>query len=288
MTEAETGVVDSRTLRPGMVVGGKFALLRRIGEGGVGVVFEAEDTWIGRRVALKVLHSHLAQRPDVLLRFRREARAAAMTNHPNIVGVFEVGQCRDGSPFIVQELLDGETVRERIDAVGRLAPSVAVEILVPIMGALAAAHRAGIVHRDIKPENIFLARAPDGGTTPKLIDFGIAKIASTDRTTLTGTIVGTPAYMAPEQVSGGAEIDPRTDVWAMGALMHEMLSGRCPYEGPSAHAVLAKILSEPAAPLASHAPDVPAELAAIVDVALARDPARRHPTMDAFLDALLG
>jgi tetratricopeptide (TPR) repeat protein len=270
-----------------MVLGGKLALLRRIGEGGVGVVFEAEDTWIGRRVAVKILHSHLADRPDVLARFRREARAAAMTNHPNIVGVFEVGQTRDGAPYIVEELLDGTTLRERIGA-DRLTPAETVEILVPIMGALAAAHRAGIVHRDIKPENIFLARTPEGGTIPKLIDFGVAKIASSDPTTLTGSLLGTPAYMAPEQVRGDAEIDPRTDVWAVGAVMHEALSGRCPYEAGSAQAVLAKILSEPPAPLAAHARDVAPELATIVDTALARDPARRYPTMEAFLDALLG
>src|SRR5215468_377888 len=112
MTEAETGVVDSRALRPGMVMGGKFALLRRIGEGGIGVVFEAEDTWIGRRVALKMLHPHLVEKADVLERFRREARATAMIHHPNIVAVFEVGQWHDGSPYIVQELLDGETLRD--------------------------------------------------------------------------------------------------------------------------------------------------------------------------------
>src|SRR5262249_42007554 len=147
-----------------------FALLRRLGEGGVGVVFEAEDTWIGRRVALKVLHSHLSAQADILARFRREARAAAMTRHPNIVHVYEVGQWRDGSPFIVQELLHGETLRERIMQRGKLAPAEAIEVLVPIMGAVAAAHRAGIVHRDIKPENIFLTRTEEGEENPKLID----------------------------------------------------------------------------------------------------------------------
>jgi eukaryotic-like serine/threonine-protein kinase len=136
MTEVDAGVIDSRALRPGMVVGGKFALLRRLGEGGVGVVFEAEDTWIGRRVALKVLHSHLVEQEDVLARFRREARAAAMTNHPNIVAVFEVGQWHDGSPYIVQELLHGETLRDRLVRGGRLSPAEAIEIMVPIMGAL--------------------------------------------------------------------------------------------------------------------------------------------------------
>src|SRR5271165_101663 len=129
MTEADEAALDSRALRAGMVVGGKFALLRRLGEGGVGVVFEAEDTWIGRRVALKVLHSHLVDEEDVIARFRREARAAAMTNHPNIVGVFEVGSWRDGSPYIVQELLHGETVRDRLVRDGRLGATEAIEIV---------------------------------------------------------------------------------------------------------------------------------------------------------------
>ena len=290
MTDADAGAVDTRALRPGMVVGGKFALLRRLGEGGVGVVFEAEDTWIGRRVALKVLHSHLSNQADVLARFRREARAAAMTLHPNIVSVFEVGQWRDGSPYIVQELLDGETVRDRLLRDGRLPPAEAIEILVPIMGALAVAHRAGIVHRDIKPENIFLARPTLEGSTaidPKLIDFGVAKIASSEHTTLTGSLLGTPMYMSPEQASGEGPADHRTDIWAVGAVMYELLSDHCPFEGASAAVVLAKILTEPLKPLGKRVKGVPEELAAVVHRALERDPAARYGSMDEFLQALL-
>ncbi len=290
MTDADAGAVDSRALRPGMVVGGKFALLRRIGEGGVGVVFEAEDTWIGRRVALKVLHSHLSHSADVLARFRREARAAAMTLHPNIVSVFEVGQWRDGSPYIVQELLDGETLRDRLLRDGRLPPSEVMEILVPIMGALAVAHRAGIIHRDIKPENIFLTRSTLDGSTavlPKLIDFGVAKIASSENTTLTGSLLGTPMYMSPEQASGDGPPDHRTDVWAIGAVMYELLSDHCPFEGGSAAVVLAKILTEPLKPLTKWVRDVPPELAAVVHRALERDPALRFASMEELLHALL-
>jgi serine/threonine protein kinase len=283
---ADAGALDTRALRPGMVVGGKFALLRRIGEGGVGVVFEAEDTWIGRRVALKVLHSHLVDHADMLARFRREARAAATTNHPNIVAVFEVGQWHDGSPYIVQELLDGEPLREMMTRDWRLKPEVAIEIIVPIMGALVAAHRAGIVHRDIKPENIFLFRTPEGAVIPKLIDFGIAKIAAGDHHTLRGALLGTPAYMSPEQV-GGLEADHRSDVWAIGAVLYEMLAGQCPYEGPSGASVLAKILTEPVPLITKRVPAVPAELAAVVHKALARNVEERWLTMQEFLDALL-
>jgi serine/threonine protein kinase len=279
---------ETAALRPGTVVGGKFVLLRRIGEGGVGVVFEAEDTWIGRRVAIKVLHQHLAQRPDVLARFRREARAAATIHHPNIVAVFEVGQRHDGSFFIVQELIDGDTLREHMDRQGRLMPAAAMEILVPIMGALASAHRAGIVHRDIKPENILLTRSAEGDIVPKLIDFGVAKMAATgDHQTLSGTLVGTPAYMSPEQAGGLLEADARTDVWAIGAVLFELLSGACPYQGPTGPIILARILSEPVPSLAARAPDVPLDIVNIVQRALERDAGARYPTMAAFLDALI-
>ena len=279
---------ETTALRPGTVVGGKFVLLRRLGEGGVGVVFEAEDTWIGRRVAIKVLHPHLAARSDVLARFRREARAAATIHHPNIVAVFEVGQRHDGSFFIVQELIDGDTLREHMDKQGRLLPAAALEILVPIMGALASAHRAGIVHRDIKPENILLTRSAEGDIIPKLIDFGVAKMAATgDHQTLSGTLVGTPAYMSPEQAGGLLEADARTDVWAIGAVLFELLSGACPYQGPTGPHILARILSEPVPSLAERAPDVSLDIVNIVQRALERDAGARYPTMSAFLEALL-
>ncbi|APR79897.1 Putative serine/threonine-protein kinase pknB [Minicystis rosea] len=287
MTQAQPDALDSRALRPGMVIGGKFALLRRLGEGGVGVVFEAEDTWIGRRVALKVLHSHLTEEEDILHRFRREARAAAMTHHPNIVAVLEVGMWRDGSPYIVQELLEGETLRALIDLKHRLMPADVVEILVPIMGALVASHRAGIIHRDLKPENILLARTAEGKVIPKLIDFGVAKIVSTEQTTLTGSLLGTPAYMSPEQANGTSPADHRSDIWGLGAVMYELLAGAPPYDGPSGAVVLGKILTEPVTPLRKRAPDVPEPLAEVVDTALQRDPEQRFPSMAAMLDAVL-
>src|SRR3954469_10739965 len=161
----ESGPIDHKgrnrggTLRPGVVVGGKFVLIRQIGQGAVGAIFEAEDTWIGRRVALKVLHPHVARHPDVMWRFRREPRAAASIEHPNIVSVLEVGQRRDGSYYIVQELLEGTSLRRHLEERGQLAVDEALEILVPIMGALVAAHRKDVIHRDIKPENILLARS---------------------------------------------------------------------------------------------------------------------------------
>src|ERR1700749_2656291 len=182
--QMETGPIDPKgrqrvsPLRPGLVVGGKFVLLRQIGQGAVGAIFEAKDTWIGPPLALKVRHPHVARHRDVMYRFRREARAAASIDHPNIVGVLEVGQRRDGTYYIVQELLDGISLRRHLEENGRLSVEDALDILVPIMGALVAAHRKDIIHRDIKPENIILAQGATGEITPKLIDFGIARMSS--------------------------------------------------------------------------------------------------------------
>jgi serine/threonine protein kinase len=282
------GTPRPRSLRPGMVVGGKFVLIRQIGQGAVGAVFEAEDTWIGRRVALKVLHPHVARHPDVMWRFRREARAAASIDHPNIVSVLEVGQRRDGTFYIVQELLDGISLRQHLEERGRLSTMEALEILVPIMGALASAHRKDIVHRDIKPENIILARAQTGGITPKLIDFGIARMASQagEHDTEVGVLLGTPSYMSPEQAEGGP-VGVGTDVWAVGAVMYELISGSRPFKAPTAALIVEKIRTERPPRITGLVPTCPPEIADLVHKALERDLEKRTPTIAAFLRGAL-
>jgi serine/threonine-protein kinase len=288
-----SGPIDSKArpsvaaLRPGVVVGGKFVLLRQIGQGAVGAIFEAEDTWIGRRVALKVLHPHVARHPDVMSRFRREARAAASIEHPNIVSVLEVGQRRDGTYYIVQELLDGISLRRHLEERGQLSIEEALDILVPIMGALVAAHRKDIIHRDIKPENIFLARGTTGDIAPKLIDFGIARMQGQkgELDTEVGVLLGTPSYMSPEQAEG-APVDAGTDIWAVGAVMYELLSGTRPFVASSAALVVEKIRSERPARITGRVA-LPAEVADIVHQALEREPDRRFPSMQAFLRAVL-
>jgi serine/threonine protein kinase/tetratricopeptide (TPR) repeat protein len=288
-----SGPIDSKArpsvaaLRPGVVVGGKFVLLRQIGQGAVGAIFEAEDTWIGRRVALKVLHPHVARHPDVMSRFRREARAAASIEHPNIVSVLEVGQRRDGTYYIVQELLDGISLRRHLEERGQLSLEEALDILVPIMGALVAAHRKDVIHRDIKPENILLARGGLGETVPKLIDFGIARMQGQkgELDTEVGVLLGTPSYMSPEQAEG-APVDAGTDIWAVGAVMYELLSGTRPFVASSVALVVEKIRSE--RPLhITRLVNLPAEVADIVHQALEREPDRRFPSMQAFLRAVL-
>jgi eukaryotic-like serine/threonine-protein kinase len=286
----ESGPIDPKarprpsSLRPGVVVGGKFVLIRQIGQGAVGAIFEAEDTWIGRRVALKVLHPHVARHPDVMWRFRREARAAASIDHPNIVGVLEVGQRRDGTYYIVQELLDGISLRRHLEEHGRLSVTETLDTLVPIMGALVAAHRKDIIHRDIKPENILLSRGPAGEISPMLIDFGIARMHGREGEldTQVGVLLGTPSYMSPEQAEG-APVDAGTDVWAVGAVMYELLSGERPFRAPSASLVVQKIRGERPPHVAGLVPGIPPAVADIVHQALERDPERRFPSMQAFL-----
>jgi serine/threonine protein kinase len=273
-----------------MVIAGKFTLLRLIAEGGAGAVFEAEDILIGRRVALKLMHPRLAHDPEIVRRFRREAQATAAVQHPNVVTVFEMGQRRDGSFFIAQEFLHGRDLRAHLVEHKRLGIQDAAAILAPIMRALGAAHQAGIVHRDVKPENIVLTRAISGETVPKLIDFGVAKMHSTGHArhlTQVGLLLGTASYMSPEQARGTHAVDARTDVWAVGAILFELLSGCCPYQAASDTLILVKIVSEPPPRIESFIPDIPAALASIVHEALEPDATKRFPSIHAFLDRLL-
>ena len=278
--------------RVGSTIGGKYLLKSVLGVGGVGAVYAAENTWTQRPVALKLLHEDHARSTEVVERFMQEARLASQLRHPNIVDVLDMGrEAPDGAPFIVQELLHGNDLRALIDASGRLDVAAAVDIALPLMGALALAHRRGVVHRDIKPENVYLARDEAGEVTPKLIDFGISKIVTESRDTrnLTqaGTLVGTPNYMSPEQARGDAQIDGQTDVWSVGVLLYEMLSGAVPFDAPNQNVLMVKIITEPPRRIETFAPDLPATLATLVHRALARDRAERFEDMPAFIAALL-
>ena len=281
-------VSSEPAFRPGIVVGGKFTLLRLIAEGGVGAVYEAEDAFICRRVAVKLLRPQYAKHPDIVRRFLREAQATASIDHPNVVTVFEMGSGRDGTFFIVQELLRGENVRQRLAARSVIEVDEVLAVALPIASVLAAAHRRGIVHRDVKPENIVLSRTASSGIVPKLIDFGVAKVRAAPgslRVTKVGVALGTVAYMSPEQARGDTVVDGRTDVWALAAVMFEMLSGRLPYSGPSDQTTLVQILTAPPPKLHAVAPKVPRPLSDILTAALEKEPDRR-PNMQAFLERL--
>lgn len=278
--------------RIGSIVGGKYVLRSVLGSGGMGAVYAAENTWTRRPVALKLLHPELTRNREVVERFMQEAQFASQLRHPNIVDVLDMGrEASDGSLFIVQELLRGNDLRAMLDASGRIDPASAVDIALPLMGALALAHLRGVVHRDIKPENIFLAIDEAGEVVPKLIDFGISKLFSDapgDRAlTQVGALVGTPDYMSPEQARGDGTLDAQTDVWSLGVVLYEMLCGRAPFDAPTQNLLLVQLITETPPRIESFAPDVPPALAAIVHRAVERErDARFRDTLE-FADAVL-
>ncbi|MBI5517257.1 MAG: protein kinase [Deltaproteobacteria bacterium] len=277
--------------RIGKRIGGKYLLHRVLGSGGMGAVFYGENTWLKRPVAVKVLHPDLAGNSEVVERFLQEAQTASQLRHPNIVDVLDLGQDpRDDALYIVQEYLDGKDLRATLDARGRLSADEAVDIVLPLMGALSVAHRRGIVHRDLKPENVFLMRNEFGEVTPKLIDFGISKVLIEDHNqrnlTQAGTIVGTPNYMSPEQARGEVSLDGRSDVWSLGVVLYEMLAGRCPFDAPNQNVLMVKIITEDAPRIEGFAPEVPMDLADVLHMALVNRRDDRFADMDAFIAAM--
>jgi serine/threonine-protein kinase len=267
----------------GDVVAGKYRLESVLGRGGMGIVYAARHAISERRVAVKWMEADLASEPDALERFVREARAMGRIEHPNVVGVLDVGT-EPPIAYLVMELLRGESLRAMIEREGRIEASLAVRTLLPVMEGVEAAHRAGVVHRDLKPENLFVVKdATDRVMTTKVLDFGISKLTETDskrrdspKLTKTGHVVGTPTYMSPEQVRG-ALIDARSDVWSLSVILYEMLSGRTPFDAESYGALLVAIAVEPYVPLDPSV--VPPNLARIVHRGLAKDPADRWPTV---------
>ncbi len=275
----------------GTTLAEKYALKQLLGVGGMAAVFEAENTWTGRRVAIKLLTADLDgdDEEEKTARFMQEARAATRVEHPNIVQILDMGRdAQDGSLFIVEEYLTGQDLRALLDGRKKLAVRSALEIMIPVMDALREAHTLGIVHRDIKPANIFLARNANGEIQPKVIDFGVVKMASSDGITKTGTTIGTPEYMSPEQAHGDKTIDQQTDVWSTAVVLWEMIAGRCPYENENYHALLVKIVWEETPRLEKWVPDLPRGFADVLHKALQRDRSQRYPDMRAFLDAVLG
>jgi len=278
----------SGDLSPGMIVAGKFALVRLIARGEIAQVFEAEDTLIGRRVALKVLASQYASQPDILHRFRQEAQATALVSHPHVVDIYEIGRRNNGALYIVEELLLGPTLHEYRESRGKLREDEALRIVLPIAGALATAHALGVVHRDVKPSNIILSSSLYADMVPKLIDFGVARVQSLKGRgkTLVGTLLGTAHYMSPEQARADVGVDGRTDAWALAVCLYELLTGAYPFDGPTEHAVLARVLTEEAPNIEELVPGINPELAALIKSALVCETNRR-PTMRALYIELL-
>lgn len=240
-----------------------------IGTGGMGVVRAGRDSKLDRAVAIKFLRSDLAEQPDLRARFEAEARAAARISHPNVVGVFDTGE-HEGVPYIVMELLSGRSLAEELEA-GPLDPHRVRRIGLEILSALEAFHREGILHRDLKPDNVLMAA--DG--TVKVGDFGVAKITEGMDLTMAGTMLGTPAYLAPERVAG-EPASAASDVYSVGVVLYELLTGSTPYAGDSTLAMLRAIQYDEPTPLSQVRPDVERPLAEAIEKAMAKDPAHRY------------
>jgi serine/threonine-protein kinase len=266
----------SRPAQPGDLIADRYELEELLGTGGMSSVFLARDAQLDRRVAVKILHQRYMDDPEYVQRFRSEARAVARLSHPNIVTVIDRGE-DDGRQYIVFEHVDGENLKELVQRTGRLPVRRAVELALAVADGLAFAHTRGLVHRDVKPQNVLLSREGD----VKVTDFGIARSLDVEHgVTQTGTVLGTGEYLAPEQASG-QPVSPATDVYSLGVVLWELLVGDVPFTGENFVAVALRHVNEPPPDLRKLRPDVSPRLAAAVERALAKDPARRFPSMAA-------
>jgi len=284
VVELELEADEQRDRYLGETLSNSYRVVRRIGIGGMGSVYEARHTRMnGRRLALKIMHTELARKTELVTRFRREAEVAALAHHPNVLEVFDVDETPEGIPYIVAELLEGEDLAQRLERVGKLSLEETVTVVRQLCAALSAAHAVGIVHRDMKPDNVFIV----GDSTVKLLDFGIARLTDPGAAnrTRTGVVMGTPAYMAPEQARG-QKVDHRCDVYAVGAIIYRCLTGRELYNHEDPAAVLMSVLTkEPDRPRAI-VPDLPEAAEVVIERAIARNPAERFQSMTE-LDAAL-
>jgi serine/threonine-protein kinase len=271
----------SRAPHPGDLIADRYELEELVGTGGMSSVFRAHDRQLERSVAIKILHEHYAEDPEYLERFRREARAVARLSHPNIVTVIDRG-ADDGRQYIVFEHVEGENLKELVLRSGRLPVRRALELALAVADGLAFAHDHGLVHRDVKPQNVLLSNEGE----VKVTDFGIARSMHVEHgVTQTGTVLGTGEYLAPEQASG-KPVSPATDVYSLGIVLWELLAGEVPFVGENFVAVALRHVNEPPQRLRERRPDVSPRLEAAVDRALAKDPARRFPSMAAFANEL--
>jgi len=266
-------------LRPGLVVGGKYRVLEVVGRGGMGVVYRAEDLKLKRTVALKFLPEEFTRAPEARDRFLREAQAAAALDHTNICPVYEVDEF-EGRMYIAMAYIEGRSLKERL-AQGPLAVPEALAITLQVAEGLRAAHEQGVVHRDIKPANIMLGRKGQA----RVMDFGLARLAGASDLTRTMTVVGTVAYMSPEQARG-EKVDGRTDIWSLGCTLFEMVAGRRPFEGERTETIIYGILNENPPLLAGLAKDIPAGFQDILIRCLQKDPRDRYPDAGSLIEDL--
>jgi serine/threonine-protein kinase len=275
---------------------GEFRIIEHLGSGGMGSVYKAEQPSMNRLVAIKVLQSKYLSRRDLVSRFRREARAMSQLTHPNTAHVYKYGELDNGSCYFVMDYLEGRNLAQEVKLHGPMEPNRAIYIMAQVCGALEEAHQAGIVHRDMKPENVFLTHQGGAADFPKVLDFGLAKVTekqmgyrSVMHLTQHGAIFGTPEFMSPEQALG-AEIDKRSDIYALGLIFYEMVTGKLPFEVTAKQEMMTAQIKTPPIPLSTRVPgrSFSPALEAAIAKALEKDPADRYQTAADFGQALLG
>jgi eukaryotic-like serine/threonine-protein kinase len=279
---SEEGTTGLATSLIGTVLSGRYRLESKLGSGGMSTVYLARDETLQRWVAVKVMHREISDQPDQLERFRREARAVAQLSHPNVVAVIDAGE-DGGYPYIVLEYVEGETLKQRIDRLGRLPVDEAAAYAIEIGRGLAAAHAQRLIHRDVKPQNVLI----DAEGRAKVTDFGIARSLESDGLTKTGRVLGTTDYVAPEQAMGQG-VDARIDIYSLGVLLYEMLTGEVPFQADTLVGVAMKHVNERMPDVQERRPEISSALAAVIERATAKEPKKRYPDMIAMLADLEG
>jgi serine/threonine-protein kinase len=282
-------VSNHPSVPPGSLLGGKFRIDRLLGAGAMGTVYAIDHELTRHKRALKLLHPAVQNIPDIVRRFLNEASAAGRAGNPHLVETFDAGTLPTGEPYVVMELLEGQTLGAVLERSGRLEPSLASELVAQAAEGMEAAHRAGIIHRDLKPENLFVT-SREGRPFIKIMDFGVSKFAtgtsSGMRGTRAGMLYGSPAYMSPEQLTGQVDVDGRTDVFALGVVLFQCLTGALPFDANTIEALMVRVLRGEPTPIESLRPDLPAALVKVVLRALEANRDDRFPTASALAEAL--
>jgi serine/threonine-protein kinase len=281
-------------IRQGELLAGKYRVEQVLGAGGMGYVVAALHEQLGQRVAVKLLVPELCENEDSVTRFLREARAAVKIHSEHVARVLDVGELTNGSPYMVMEFLSGRDLAEELDQPGQLEVAVAIDYVLQASEAVAEAHSLNLIHRDLKPANLFLTHRPDGSPLVKVLDFGISKAINVEENALepapsltaTHSLLGSPAYMSPEQIRRPKSVDTRTDIWSLGSILYELLVRDPPFNAESPLALLAAVVSDPLPSVRDKRPDVPVELEAVIAKCLEKNPDKRYQTVAELADAL--